>query len=135
MANRYYADTNVIARILTGDDENQVQTLVKLFEREAIRLIVTSPVVTELCWILTKYYKFRQEEAGTALLALMEYSDVEFEEEAIIHKALIEFKRSNLDFVDCYLSAKATYSRLPLLTWDKGFRKLEAEFYKPEELL
>ncbi|GBG06882.1 PIN domain nuclease [Paenibacillus agaridevorans] len=135
MANRYYADTNVILRILTGDDEAQIQTLVTLFEREAIRLVVTSTVVTELCWILTKYYKFKQEDAGNALLALMEYSDVEFEEEGIIQKSLQEFKRSSLDFVDCYLSAKAIYSRLPVLTWDNDFRKLEAEFYKPEELL
>ena len=64
-------DTNVVIRLLTGDDQDQATRARELFETETIWLPKT--VILEAEWVLRRLYglaKGRVAEALTALAAL-----------------------------------------------------------------
>ncbi|MCR2805481.1 PIN domain-containing protein [Paenibacillus soyae] len=127
------SDTNIILRLLLNDDAEQTEAIVKLFEEEKITLVVTAPVVAEACWTLKAYYKFSRQEIASALLDLLDHEDISVEQALI---AAIEVHGAkNVDLVDAYLSEKAKMDKQPVLTWDKDFKKLGCEYYKPNELL
>ncbi|HEY2615784.1 MAG TPA: type II toxin-antitoxin system VapC family toxin [Acetobacteraceae bacterium] len=90
-------DTNVIVRLLTGDDPAQLERARRLFETETIFLPKT--VVLESEWVLRNLYGLSSREIVGALSALVALPQVRCEDAAAMSVAL-ELMRRSLDFAD-----------------------------------
>jgi len=115
MSAKYVADTNILVRLLTRDDDKQVQTILRLIEEQDVRLLITSIVAIET--VLTSVYNFTKQQTVQALISLSEVEETEFEEKEII-RALHLFEHTNVDLVDIYLSERSISSKIPALTWN-----------------
>jgi len=135
MSAKYVADTNILVRLLTRDDDKQVHAIVRLIEEQDIRLFITSIAAIETYWVLTSVYKFSKLQTVQALISLSEVEEAEFEEKELVH-ALHLFECTKVDLVDIYLSERSRSLKLPALTWNRrDFAKLHGEFYTPDQLL
>ncbi len=90
-------DTNVLVRLLTGDDPRQAARAEALFRAEEIWVAKTVLLETE--WVLRALYHFRAEEVGRALQRLAGLPHVQLEGAAAVARAL-EWQVQGLDFAD-----------------------------------
>ena len=90
-------DTNVVVRLLTGDDPAQFARVHKLFETEIILLPKT--VVLETEWVLRSLYGLPAQDIVRALSALVALPQVRSEDASTVVEAL-ELSRQGLDFAD-----------------------------------
>lgn len=136
MSKRYIADTNILIRLLTRDDDEQVHQLANLIDRGSIIFYMTSIVMIETFWVLKSAYKIEKESIVKALISIIESENTEMEEQEVMLNSLHTLGKVNVDVVDIYLSEKSRQSATPVLTWNKkDFKKLSCEFYSPDELL
>jgi predicted nucleic-acid-binding protein len=112
-------DTNVIVRLLTGDDQPQFKRARSLFEKESI--FITTTVILETEWVLRYAYHFKPLKIADAFQSLFGLSNVQIEEPLII-AAAIEWHKKDLDFADALHLAKSQASR-SFATFDKKLIK------------
>lgn len=97
-------DTNVVVRLLTGDDQDQAARAKELFEAETIWLPKT--VMLEAEWVLRRLYGFDRGRVAGALTALAALPSVRCEDETAIVEAL-HWATNGLDFADALHLASA----------------------------
>ena len=135
--NKFLVDTNVLIRLLVKDDPIKFNTIVKLVrkvEENEITLVIPTVVIAECCWLLKSFYKLDKQKITEYLLDIIESDNVEVEEDNVFH-ALKMYSDKNVDFADALIASKSN-NKLAVLTWDKrDFKKLECEYYIPEDLL
>ncbi|MCD8511230.1 MAG: type II toxin-antitoxin system VapC family toxin [Bacillus sp. (in: Bacteria)] len=135
--NNLLVDTNVLIRLLVKDDPGKFETIVKLVEKvekNELTLVIPTVTLAECCWLLKSYYKLEKKLISEYLIDILQSENVEAEEDIVID-ALILYAEKNVDFADALISCKTNHS-VDVLTWDKkDFKKLNCEFYTPEELL
>jgi len=135
--NKFLVDTNVLIRLLVKDDPikfNTISKLVEKVEKSELTLVIPTVVIAECCWLLKSFYKLDKHKITEYLLDIIESENVEVEEENVIN-ALNMYSDKNVDFADALISSKSI-SKQPVLTWDKrDFKKLECEYYIPEDLV
>lgn len=130
------ADTNILIRLFVKDDDAKIEQLVQLIEKGATTLYILSLVLIESYWVLRKVYGFEKEIILKVFEEFVESDGVELEEDILMQRVLARFREVNVDFVDVYLAEKSRSLELPILTWNsKDFRKLDCEFYRPQDLL
>ena len=112
-------DTNVIIRLLTGDDQPQFKRAKSLFEKESI--FITTTVILETEWVLRYAYNFKPLKIVDAFQSLFGLSNVQLEEPLIIAEA-VEWHKKDLDFADALHLAKSQASR-SFATFDKKLIK------------
>ena len=112
-------DTNVIVRLLTGDDQPQFKRAKALFETESI--FITTTVILETEWVLRYAYQFEPLKIADAFQSLFGLSNVQLEEPLIIAEAM-EWHKKNLDFADALHLAKSQMSK-SFATFDKRLIK------------
>ena len=130
------ADTNILIRLFVKDDDAQIEQLVRLIEQGDTTFYILSLVIIEAYWVLRKVYGFEKNAILQVLEDFVESDGVELEEDSLIQRVLRKFREVNVDFVDVYLAEKSRSLELPILTWNsKDFRKLDCEFYRPQDIL
>jgi predicted nucleic acid-binding protein len=97
-------DTNVVVRLLTGDDPAQAARARAIFEREAI--LLTKTVMLESEWVLRRLYRFGADRIADAFAALLALPDVTCEDSGAVADA-IRWMRDGLDFADALHLASA----------------------------
>ena len=112
-------DTNVIVRLLTGDDQQQFKRAKSLFEKENI--FISTTVILETEWVLRYAYHFKPLKIADAFQCLFGLSNVQLEEPLIIAEAM-EWHKEDLDFADALHLAKSQASR-SFATFDKKLIK------------
>jgi len=115
-------DTNVVVRLLTGDDPKQFQKARELFEKEEI--IITISVILECEWVLRYAYQFKPLEVAEAFESLFGLSNVMPQEQTVIFNA-IEWHKQGLDFADAIHLAKSQDCD-SLVTFDQKFIAMAA---------
>ncbi len=121
-------DTNVLVRWLTNDDAKQCAIVARLFD-EAInkgeRLFVTVTVMLEVEWVLRARYQYDRRNVTTALNALLDVTELEFQTEPALEQALWLFKQAgSRDFADClHIALASQKGQGPLLTFDERASK------------
>ncbi len=90
-------DTNVVVRLLTGDDPRQGRRAVELFRREQVFLPKTVLLETE--WVLRSLYGFAPTAIFDALEALIALPNVTCESLGAIAQS-IGWARKGLDLAD-----------------------------------
>jgi predicted nucleic-acid-binding protein len=97
-------DTNVVVRLLTGDDPRQGNAARALFASRNIWIAKT--VFLECDWVLRKLYGFEEEEVRAAFRRLTALRNVHAEDEAAIIAALA-LGENGVDFADAlHLSSR-----------------------------
>lgn len=95
-------DTNVLLRLLTGDDPAQaavVQALFRKAEERGERFHVSAVVLCEMVWTLRGYGFDRAETAG-ALDKLLATPLFEIQDRPLVRRALHEYREGRADFAD-----------------------------------
>ena len=135
--NKFYVDTNVLIRLIVKDDESKFKTILKLVEKvenNEMTLIVPTIVIAECCWLLRSFYKLDKSLVSEYLINIIESENIEAEENITVD-ALQLYSEKNVDFADALLSLKSKKS-IPVLTWDKkDFKKLNCEYFIPNDLI
>lgn len=108
------ADTNVLVRIIAGDDEEQLPHAEAWLSSGAW---VSHLVLVELSWVLSSAYAFPKEEVAAAIESVLALAGVTVEHEATVRGALAAWRAANgdVDFADCMIlqtAARAGHGRL-----------------------
>jgi predicted nucleic-acid-binding protein len=110
-------DTNVLVRLLTGDDPQQAAAARALFERESIWIAKT--VLLETGWVLRSLYGFEEVAIGAAFRKLLGLENVQAEDEPAIAAAL-ELTKHGIEFADAiHLGSRPP--DVPFVSFDRSF--------------
>ncbi|HEY0182380.1 MAG TPA: type II toxin-antitoxin system VapC family toxin [Rhodopila sp.] len=113
-------DTNVVIRLLVGDDAGQSEQAVELFRRETIFLATS--VLLEAEWVLRRGYREQPANIAHALEGLIGLPNVTSEDEAGVRQALA-WHRAGMDFADAlHLAAGARATAF--ITFDRDMIKV-----------
>ena len=119
MKSRVAIDTNVIVRLLTGDDENQAGLAVDLFRN--YNCFIPKTVLVETEWVLRFSYRFEARAIGNALSKLLGMPNVVAEDHVNVATAL-EWFMTGMDFADA-LHLASSRSASTFVTFDKAMAK------------
>nr|VFJ53401.1 MAG: Predicted nucleic acid-binding protein, contains PIN domain [Candidatus Kentron sp. FM]VFJ54609.1 MAG: Predicted nucleic acid-binding protein, contains PIN domain [Candidatus Kentron sp. FM]VFK10378.1 MAG: Predicted nucleic acid-binding protein, contains PIN domain [Candidatus Kentron sp. FM] len=110
-------DTNVVVRLLTGDDKQQFDRALHLFEKQSV--FIPDSVILEMEWVLRFAYGFTPEAICDAYDKLFGLPNVHTANPALISHA-IQWHKQGLDFADAlHLALCQKYDLF--FTFDKGF--------------
>lgn len=112
-------DTNVVVRLLTGDDQVQFTRAKALFSKKIIT--ITTSVILECECVLRYAYHFKPLKIVDAFQALFGLSNVKLQEQLVIYDA-IEWHKHGLDFADAIHLAESRNSD-SFVTFDKKLLK------------
>lgn len=118
------ADTNILVRILTGDDERQTETADRFIEEGAWVSILA---VAETMWVLRTGFQSSAEQIASAVQMLLNHRSLVVQDADAVAAALKLFRaRPSLGFSDCLMLEIARKAgHLPLGTFDRGLGRVE----------
>jgi predicted nucleic-acid-binding protein len=99
---RITADTNILVRMATRDDEEQARKAFAIASK-AERVMLPLPCILELVWVLESVYGFARDEIVEALLTLVRMKNVSTDFVAI--EAGIKVYSAGGDFADGVIAA------------------------------
>jgi predicted nucleic-acid-binding protein len=111
-------DTNVIVRLLTGDDQEQFHRAKSLFGNENI--LIATTVILECEWVLRYAYRFSPDEIVNGFQALFGLSNVKLQETSGVYNA-IQWHKQGMDFADAIHLATSQDGSESFATFDKKF--------------
>jgi len=124
-------DTNLIVRIVTNDDPDQVRRAVALFEHE--RIFIAKTVLLEVEWVLRFSYQLPRETIAATLRKVIGLGNVSLENPHEVSIALDWFEQG-LDFADAlHLASSSRAERFA--TFDRKLAKLAGKLQAKEILM
>ena len=117
-----YIDTNILVRIITGDDPALADRGFKLLANLGKKSVkISEGVLTELCFVLEFHdYRMQRGDICQALRTIFGFSQIVHDE--ITERVIDHFEQhSELDFVDCLLLERARQDEV--ITFDKSLQK------------
>lgn len=117
-------DTNVLVRLITRDDEKQVDSAERFVSRGAW---VSHLVLAEASWVLDAVFELEAAQIATAIDMLLNHEHVTLQDADVVAAALESFrKRPAVSFTDNLILEIARKSgHLPVGTFDRDLAKLE----------
>ncbi|HEX7480117.1 MAG TPA: type II toxin-antitoxin system VapC family toxin [Polyangiales bacterium] len=117
-------DTNVLVRLVTRDDHDQVASAEAFVDRGAW---VSHLVLAETTWVLSAAYDLDHASIATALDMLLNHNTLTIQDADVVAAALNHYRRKPaLGFSDCLvLEIARKAGHLPLGTFDKNLSKLD----------
>lgn len=110
-------DTNILVRLLTGDDPRQAAAAKRLFAAETIWIAKT--VLLETAWVLRTRYRFEDAAIADAFKKLLGLGNVDVEDESSIAAAL-SLSAHGLDLADAlHLSSRPAGAMF--VSFDRAF--------------
>ena len=118
-------DTNVLVRLVTRDDAEQVAVAEAFVAPGAW---VSHLVLAEAMWVLASVYDLGPSAIVTAVEMLLNHRDLSLQDAGVVAAALTHFrKRPKLGFSDCLVLAVARKAgHTPLGTFDRELSKLDS---------
>jgi predicted nucleic-acid-binding protein len=121
-------DTNLLARLLVGDDAAQlhrVLALIRAAQEQGRLLFVPITVMLELEWVLRSRYGYDRPSISSAMAHLLETREFKFQSEDALERALHAFNEGKADFADgLHAGLCAAASHAPLFTFDAKAARL-----------
>ena len=122
-------DTNVLVRTLVQDDPHQTKLAEELLRNAAEQgetCLITHPVLCEIAWVLISNYEADKSEILAALQRLLRNPLFEFEDRAVVQRALDAYATSPADFSDHLIgSASEARGARTTYTFDRALRNQE----------
>jgi predicted nucleic-acid-binding protein len=117
-------DTNVLVRLLTRDDAEQVAAAEAFVSRGAW---VPHLVLAEATWVLTSVYERGPGEIAAAVEMLLNHQHLTLQDSDVVAAAVERFRaRPALGFSDCLvLEVARKAGHVPLGTFDRNLAKLD----------
>jgi len=112
-------DTNVLVRLLTGDDPVQTQRAAALFSQE--RIFIPKTVLLETEWVLRYSYERAPSTILDAFNKVLGLPQVLAEDSAVVINALAGYARG-MDFADA-LHLASGHAGSTFATFDKRLKK------------
>lgn len=127
------ADTNVLIRAITGDDERQSKAAqAELAKADMIALAI--PVLCELVWVLSQGYKHSANEIAAAVRRLVNGANVAVNRQAV--EAGLGLLEAGGDFADGVIAYEGSWlGAETFVSFDRKAVKLMAEQGKSARLL
>jgi predicted nucleic-acid-binding protein len=113
------ADTNVLVRLLTGDDAEQTKRAAALFKKESI--FIPKTVLLETEWVLRRLYRLESKVVVNAFRKLSGLRNVEIEQPLVVTQAL-QWCDSGMDFADA-LHLASSHNCRKFATFDEQLKK------------
>ena len=120
-------DTNVLVRLLTGDDAAQAKRAAALFKKESI--FIPKTVLLETEWVLRRLYRLDRATVAGSLRKLGGLGNVELEQPLVIAQAL-QWCVDGMDFADA-LHLASSHNASKFATFDEQMKKLAPPGSKP----
>lgn len=123
-------DTNVLVRLVTGDDAKQTAAAEAFVTSGAW---VPQLALVEAMWVLASIYNLGPEKIATAVEMFLSHESLTIQDADVVAAALKSFReRPALGFSDCLILEVARKAgHLPLGTFDRDFAKLEGAHRLP----
>lgn len=105
-------DTNVLVRLLTGDDPQQeaaVHRLLAPYDAIAESVLIDDIVLVETIWTLKRLYGFDKAALVDVLERLLSTITFEFEQREWLTVATGVFAGSGADFSDCLIAVRNAF--------------------------
>lgn len=124
-------DTDVLVRLLTGDDKDKQQRARRLFLRvERGELAVTAPVtvIADTFYVLTSpsLYRLPKAEAVALLRPILGLANFHVENVHVVQRTLDLCAAANLSFGDAYIAATMEkWGSDTLYSFDRGFDRIK----------
>lgn len=100
-----FLDANVILRYLTEDDIAKAKKCENLFKKTASGkepLFTSALVITEVVWVLEKFYKLPREKTADLIRKILNTPHIECDEKDILMAAAGLYELKEIDFIDAY---------------------------------
>lgn len=126
-----YVDTDVIIRLITGDDPKKQEASAKLFQKvENNELILTTPdtAIADAVYVLSspRLYHLPRPEIRDVLTSLLRYTNFKVDNKQAVTSALDLYASTNLDFGDCLLATLTSQTEAKkIYSYDHDFDKIE----------
>lgn len=120
-ANVEHIDTNIIIRLITQDNPDEVKKAEKLIADKHKIYVFEDAAIMEVVFVLmSDFYRFTRQDVVDSLKTIMLIDNI-YLNKSVISAALDLFVvHPKLSFVDCYLTIMAeTSGETPLWTLDK----------------
>lgn len=111
-------DANAILRYLLCDNQEQANKVEEIIKNGAYTI---SEVICEVIYVLEGYYKLDKIEICDSLLDFLDEIDVN--DKQIIIQALKNYKKLNIDYVDCILLSRKQIYDEDIISFDKKLLK------------
>jgi predicted nucleic acid-binding protein len=126
-------DTNIIARFLIGDVENQQKEVNSLFNKavkEEYKLYILPETLIELRYVLSTHYEFSKQEIVEALQEFLDLGIVEMLnlKHLDFNLVLKTFNKENLSFEDSLYLQVCLQNSLELISFDKLLSKVYIKY-------
>jgi predicted nucleic-acid-binding protein len=112
-------DTNLLVRVLTGDDPAQARRAVKILESDQI--LIPKTVILETEWVLRYAYEIETSRIIGGLKKLLGLPNVSVEDPDTVTQAISWFE-DGLDFADALHLASSKRAD-KFVTFDRAFAK------------
>jgi len=122
-----FVDTDVIIRLLTGDDpkkQGQARTLFKQVEAGKLTLLAPETVIADAVFVLSspRLYHLPRAEVRDLLTPILRLPDFKVRRKPTVISALNIYATTNLDFGDAFIVASMQASGSTLLySYDSDF--------------
>lgn len=104
-------DTNVIVRLLVGDDDRQASAAARYLKANSSSddpALLSDIVLVETAWVLEDVYEYSRTQIVTAMEGLLSTAQLRAANAATVSIALQRFRASAADFADCLLGVGNT---------------------------
>jgi predicted nucleic-acid-binding protein len=123
----WLVDTNVVLRYLLGDHPElspQAESFMTAVSEGTRKAEIREVVLVECIYVMEKFYRVPRGEIVEKLSAILNFQGIVPSGKSEMFEALLRFRESSIDIVDCILSAHAADSR-PIMSFDKDFQGLK----------
>lgn len=86
---------------------------------------IPAAVIIECIYVMEKYYGVPRNEIVESISGLLNFTGIVNRERSEILEALLKYKISNTDIVDCILAAHSSPEKV-VISFDKDLEKLKA---------
>jgi len=116
-------DTNVLVRLVTGDDRQQLESAEEFVRPGAW---VSLRVLAETIWVLDSVYERKAPQLIRSLEMLLDHRNLALQDPDVVAAALEQYrKKPTLGFSDCLvLEIARRAGNIPLGTFDRNLAKL-----------
>ncbi len=117
------ADTNILVRLITRDDEAQTASAEDFVNSGAW---VPQIVLVETMWVLDAVYALGRRQIALAVEMLLNHRSLAIQDADVVVAALAQFRQyTGVGFSDCLsLEVARRAGHLPLGTFDRQFARL-----------
>lgn len=117
-------DTNVLVRLITRDDERQVESAEAFVSKGAW---VSHLVLAETSWVLDSVYDRTPEQIAKAIGMLLDHKQLTIQDQDVVEAALGKFhKNKGVSFSDILsLEIARKNGHVPLGSFDREVAKLD----------